>query len=220
MTFDAFDTITIQTSRTSVFARCGGSGPPVLLLHGFPETHLMWRTVAPRLARNFTVVRPDLPGYGRSGCPASAPGHAPYAKRAIARELAEVMEQLGFTRFGLAGHDRGGRTAASVAPLGGRRSRRHRPGGALLPRGASGPDRRTAAPVPQLRDVAGRASGREGFGQEGADGGERALVGEPVVGHAWHRAGHGVLVGEAVLGPAVHDQLPVGLGVVHLRGER
>jgi hypothetical protein len=67
MTFDAFDTVTIQTSRTSIFARWGGSGPPVLLLHGFPETHLMWRTVAPRLARDFTVICPDLPGYGRSG---------------------------------------------------------------------------------------------------------------------------------------------------------
>jgi haloacetate dehalogenase len=115
MTFDAFDTVTIQTSRTSVFARRGGSGPPVLLLHGFPETHLMWRTVAPRLARDFTVVCPDLPGYGRSGCPPSAAGHAPYAKRAMARDLVEVMEQLGFTRFGLAGHDRGGRVAYRLA---------------------------------------------------------------------------------------------------------
>jgi haloacetate dehalogenase len=115
MTFDAFDTVTIQTSRTSVFARRGGSGPPVLLLHGFPETHLMWRTVAPRLARDFTVVCPDLPGYGRSGCPPSAASHAPYAKRAMARDLVEVMEQLGFTRFGLAGHDRGGRVAYRLA---------------------------------------------------------------------------------------------------------
>src|SRR2546430_15556729 len=115
MTFDAFATVTIQTSRTSVFARWGGSGPPVLLLHGFPETHLMWREVAPRLAREFTVVCPDLPGYGRSGCPASAADHAPYAKRAMARDLVEVMEQLGFTRFGLAGHDRGGRVAYRLA---------------------------------------------------------------------------------------------------------
>jgi haloacetate dehalogenase len=115
MTFDTFDTVTIQTSRTSVFARRGGSGPPVLLLHGFPETHLMWRTVAPQLARDFTVICPDLPGYGRSGCPPSAASHAPYAKRAMARDLVEVMEQLGFTRFGLAGHDRGGRVAYRLA---------------------------------------------------------------------------------------------------------
>jgi pimeloyl-ACP methyl ester carboxylesterase len=115
MTFDAFDTVTIQTSRSSVFARWGGSGPPVLLLHGFPETHLMWRAVAPLLAREFAVVCPDLPGYGRSGCPASADDHAPYAKRAMARDLAEVMEQLGFARFGVAGHDRGGRVAYRLA---------------------------------------------------------------------------------------------------------
>ncbi|HEY3649528.1 MAG TPA: alpha/beta hydrolase [Streptosporangiaceae bacterium] len=115
MTFDAFDTVMIQTSRTSVFARWGGSGPPVLLLHGFPETHLMWRTVAPRLARDFTVVCPDLPGYGRSGCPPSTANHAPYAKRAMARDLVEVMAQLGFTGFGLAGHDRGGRVAYRLA---------------------------------------------------------------------------------------------------------
>src|SRR5256886_15717033 len=116
MTFDAFATVTIQTSRTSVFARWGGSGPPVLLLHGFPETHLMWRAVAPLLAREFTVVCPDLPGYGRSGCPASAGDHAPHAQRALARDLIEVMEQLGFARFGLAGHDRGGRLAHRPAP--------------------------------------------------------------------------------------------------------
>ena len=115
MTFDAFDTVTIQTSRTSIFARWGGSGPPLLLLHGFPETHLMWRAVAPLLAREFTVVCPDLPGYGRSGCPPSAGDHAPYAKRAMARDLVEVMEQLGFARFGLAGHDRGGRVAYRLA---------------------------------------------------------------------------------------------------------
>src|SRR2546423_9593320 len=100
MTFDAFDTVTIQTGRTSVFARWGGSGPPVLLLHGFPETHLMWREVAPRLAREFTVVCPDLPGYRRSGFPASAAAHAPPAKRALARDLAQVVEPLGFTPVG------------------------------------------------------------------------------------------------------------------------
>jgi haloacetate dehalogenase len=114
MTFDAFDTVTIQTSRTSVFARRGGSGPPVLLLHGFPDVPDVAHG-APRLARDFTVVCPDLPGYGRSGCPPSAASHAPYAKRAMARDLVEVMEQLGFTRFGLAGHDRGGRVAYRLA---------------------------------------------------------------------------------------------------------
>lgn len=73
-----------------------GSGPPLLLLHGFPQTHLMWCEVAPQLARDFTVVCANLCGYGRSGCPASAPDHAPYAKRAMALDMVTVMERLGF----------------------------------------------------------------------------------------------------------------------------
>jgi haloacetate dehalogenase len=87
----------------------------VLLLHGFPETHLMWRSVAPLLARRFAVVCADLRGYGRSGCPASAPDHAPYAKRSMARDMAQVMDRLGFPRFAVAGHDRGGRVAYRLA---------------------------------------------------------------------------------------------------------
>jgi haloacetate dehalogenase len=85
------------------------------LLHGFPQTHLMWRSVAPLLARRFTVVCADLRGYGRSGCPASAPDHAPYAKRAMASDMVSVMEKLGFPRFSLAGHDRGARVAYRLA---------------------------------------------------------------------------------------------------------
>jgi haloacetate dehalogenase len=85
------------------------------LLHGFPQTHLMWRGVAPLLARNFTVVCADLRGYGRSGCPVSTPDHAPYAKRAMAQDMVTVMERLGFSRFSLAGHDRGGRVAYRMA---------------------------------------------------------------------------------------------------------
>jgi haloacetate dehalogenase len=112
---DEFATIEIQTGETSIFLRSSGAGPPILLLHGFPETHLMWRGVAPRLARDFTVVCADLRGYGRSGCPASAPDHAPYAKRALARDMVAVMEQLGFPRFSVAGHDRGGRVAYRMA---------------------------------------------------------------------------------------------------------
>src|SRR2546430_15302310 len=114
MTFDAFATVTIQTSRTSVFARWGGSGPPVLLLHGFPETHLMWRAVAPLLARRFTVVCADLRGYGRSGCPPDTANHLPYAKRELARDIVTVMEQLGFSRFSIVGHDRGGWVASCL----------------------------------------------------------------------------------------------------------
>ena len=92
---DDFQAVQIETGETTIFARRSGSGPPILLLHGFPQTHLMWRGVAPLLARDFTVVCADLRGYGRSGCPASAPDHAPYAKRAMARDMVSVMERLG-----------------------------------------------------------------------------------------------------------------------------
>ena len=112
---DNFTTAEIQTGETSIFVRSCGSGPPILLLHGFPQTHLMWRSVAPLLALNFTVVCADLRGYGRSGCPISAPNHAPYAKRAMAQDMVSVMEQLGFPRFSVAGHDRGGRVAYRMA---------------------------------------------------------------------------------------------------------
>jgi haloacetate dehalogenase len=112
---EGFEAAEVQTGETSIFVRRGGSGPPVLLLHGFPQTHLMWRSVAPLLARSFTVVCADLRGYGRSGCPVSAPDHAPYAKRAMARDMAIVMERLGFPHFAVAGHDRGGRVAYRLA---------------------------------------------------------------------------------------------------------
>ena len=110
-----FQAAEIPTGETSIFVRWKGSGPPVLLLHGFPETHLMWRDVAPALARDFTVVCADLPGYGKSGCPTSSPDHAPYSKRAMAHDMVAVMEQLGFTRFAVVGHDRGGRVAYRLA---------------------------------------------------------------------------------------------------------
>jgi haloacetate dehalogenase len=109
--FEHFDHLEVDTGETTIFVRRAGSGPPLLLLHGFPETHLMWRDVAPRLARQFSIVCADLRGYGRSGCPLSDEDHAPYAKRAMARDMAVVMEQLGHTRFAVAGHDRGGRVA-------------------------------------------------------------------------------------------------------------
>jgi len=112
---EGFETREIETGETSIFVRSSGSGSPVLLLHGFPETHLMWRGVAPILARRFTVVCADLRGYGRSGCPASTPDHAPYAKRTMARDIVVVMERLGFSRFSIAGHDRGGRVAYRLA---------------------------------------------------------------------------------------------------------
>ena len=110
-----FESLEIDAGETRIFVRRGGSGPPLLLLHGFPQTHLMWRSVAPMLAHDFTLVCADLRGYGRSGCPASSADHGPYAKRAMARDMVRVMEQLGFTRFALAGHDRGGRVAYRLA---------------------------------------------------------------------------------------------------------
>jgi haloacetate dehalogenase len=113
--FDDFTNSEIQSGETSIFVRSSGSGPPTLLLHGFPQTHLMWHGVAPLLARNFTVVCADLRGYGRSGCPASDRNHAPYAKRAMAQDMVMVMERLGFPRFSVAGHDRGGRVAYRMA---------------------------------------------------------------------------------------------------------
>lgn len=112
---DDFTTIEIQAGETSIFVRTKGSGPPILLLHGFPQTHLMWRSVAPLLARHFAVVCADLRGYGRSGCPSSTPTSAPYAKRAMAQDMVKVMEQLGFAHFSVAGHDRGGRVAYRMA---------------------------------------------------------------------------------------------------------
>jgi haloacetate dehalogenase len=112
---DDFTASEIHTAETTIFVRSRGSGPPILLLHGFPETHLMWRDVAPLLARNFTVVCADLRGYGNSGCPPSSPNHAPYSKRAMAQDMVAVMEWLGFSRFSIAGHDRGGRVAYRMA---------------------------------------------------------------------------------------------------------
>jgi len=105
----------VQTGETAIFTRAGGAGPPLLLLHGFPQTQLMWRQVARSLARSFSVVCADLRGYGRSGCPATTPDHAPYAKRAMARDMIVVMEKLGFQRFSVCGHDRGGRVAYRLA---------------------------------------------------------------------------------------------------------
>ncbi len=113
--FDGFTLTTIDTGETTIRVRHGGCGPPVLLLHGIPETHLMWHRVAPALAREFTVVATDLRGYGESGKPATAPDHEPYSKRAMARDQLAVMRRLGFERFDVAGHDRGARCAYRLA---------------------------------------------------------------------------------------------------------
>ncbi|MBI3710509.1 MAG: alpha/beta hydrolase [Proteobacteria bacterium] len=95
--------------------RRGGHGPPLLLLHGHPQTHAMWHDVAPRLARHFTVVATDLRGYGESSKPPTAADHAPYSKRAMANDQVAVMRRLGHDQFFVAGHDRGGRVAYRMA---------------------------------------------------------------------------------------------------------
>src|SRR5271163_4299604 len=99
----------IDTAAGKIFARVGGSGPPLLLLHGHPQSNVMWHRVAPALAPHFTLVIADLPGYGASAAPRSDAEHAPYTKRAMASAMVEAMDTLGFARFRLAGHDRGGR---------------------------------------------------------------------------------------------------------------
>lgn len=99
----------------SIFARVGGEGPPLLLLHGYPQTHLAWRHVAPVLAKRWTVVAADLRGYGQSGAPADDAGHTVYAKRAMAEDMVAAMDSLGFHQFAVAGHDRGGRVAYRLA---------------------------------------------------------------------------------------------------------
>ena len=98
----------IDTGEAVLRVRHGGSGPPLLLLHGHPQTHVMWHKLAPRLAQDFSVVLADLRGYGDSSKPPTAPDHAPYSKRAMARDQVALMRQLGFEQFYVAGHDRGG----------------------------------------------------------------------------------------------------------------
>ena len=99
----------------SVRLRHGGSGPPLLLLHGNPQTHMMWHAVAPALARRFTVVCPDLRGYGGSFKPAPTANHAPYAKTEMARDMVDVMAHFGHETFFVGAHDRGARVAHRLA---------------------------------------------------------------------------------------------------------
>ena len=105
----------IKTGGATINLRHGGEGPPVLLLHGYPESHVMWHKVAPALARDYTVVCPDLRGYGDSSKPKGLPDHSNYSKRAMAQDMAEVMDTLGHRSFHVAGHDRGGRVAHRLA---------------------------------------------------------------------------------------------------------
>jgi haloacetate dehalogenase len=113
--FPGFASHWVDTAVGKIFARAGGEGPPLLLLHGYPQTSVMWHRVAPALGKHFSLVIADLPGYGWSAAPTSRPDHAPYDKRSMANVMIELMEKLGHIRFHLAGHDRGGRVAYRLA---------------------------------------------------------------------------------------------------------
>ena len=115
MAFESFQLSRIDTGEATLRVRHGGAGPPLLLLHGYPETHMMWGKIADDLAQDFTVVAPDLRGYGESSKPVTTEDHEPYSKRAMARDVTALMAGLGFDSFNVAGHDRGGRVAYRLA---------------------------------------------------------------------------------------------------------
>jgi haloacetate dehalogenase len=121
--FPGFQRRTVRTRAATINLVAGGNGPPVLLLHGYPQTHAMWHKVAPQLARDYSVVCPDLRGYGDSSKPKGLPDHSNYSKRAMANDMVEVMRALGHERFHVVGHDRGGRVAHRMARDHGRRVR-------------------------------------------------------------------------------------------------
>ncbi len=113
--FEGFAERRVTTTGAEIYCRTAGDGPPLLLLHGYPQTHVLWRLVAGPLAERFSVVIPDLRGYGASSKPAAGEGSIAYAKRAMAQDMVEVMAEFGHERFLLAGHDRGGRVAYRLA---------------------------------------------------------------------------------------------------------
>jgi len=113
--FRGFRRDQIEVAEATINIRLAGEGPPVLLLHGYPQTHVMWHLVAPRLAQKFTVVCADLRGYGDSSKPPTTADHEPYSKRAMARDMVTTMSIVGFDRFHVVGHDRGGRVAYRMA---------------------------------------------------------------------------------------------------------
>jgi len=113
--FEGFELERIDVGDAELRVRHGGDGPPLLLLHGHPRTHATWSRVAPLLARELTVVCPDLRGYGESSKPATTPDHEPYSKRAMARDCLALMHELGHERFAVCGHDRGSYVAFRLA---------------------------------------------------------------------------------------------------------
>src|SRR5579871_1761184 len=112
---EGFDHKRIVTAGAEIAVAVAGKGPPVLLLHGYPQTHVLWHKVAPRLAENYTVIAADLRGYGDSSKPPEGENHAGYSKRAMAQDQVEVMKHFGFDKFAAVGHDRGGRVAHRMA---------------------------------------------------------------------------------------------------------
>ena len=120
LTIDGFQAGLISTQHASdgeilISYQMGGSGPPLLLLHGFPQTKMIWHRVAPALAKHFTVIASDLRGYGASSKPPGLTDHSNYSKRAMANDQAQLMNALGFSHYGVLGHDRGGRVAHRLA---------------------------------------------------------------------------------------------------------
>ena len=113
--FPGFRRQRVETSGAKINVTIGGSGPPVLLLHGYPQTHVEWRKMAPELAKTYTVVMPDLRGYGDSNKPQGGDKHINYSKRALALDQVEVMEKLGFRQFAMVSHDRGARVGHRLA---------------------------------------------------------------------------------------------------------
>lgn len=113
--FPGFDAFRIETEDATINGVMGGRGPPLLLLHGYPQTHLEWQRIVPALAQRFTVVATDLRGYGDSSKPADGINHEGYSKRSTARDQVAVMKKLGYSRFAVVGHDRGGRVAHRMA---------------------------------------------------------------------------------------------------------
>jgi haloacetate dehalogenase len=113
--FLGFEARKFTTKGEEIFARLGGSGPPLLLLHGYPQTHHAWHRIAPALAERFSLVIADLRGYGQSSCPPSDAEHFVYSKRAMGEDMVEVMDVLGHDRFSILGHDRGARVAYRMA---------------------------------------------------------------------------------------------------------
>ncbi len=147
---EGFETEDVDVGEAVIHVRRGGNGPPLLLLHGYPQTHAMWHLVAPRLAETFTVVATDLRGYGDSSKPETAPDHEPYSKRAMARDQVAVMAALGFDRFAVVGHDRGARVR--------------------VPDGARPPRPRRAPCDPRRRSPRARCTGARTCGWRSAPG--------------------------------------------------